>query len=125
MTIFPMKAVNMTRFALLGDEVVTAQTTLERTRGLLGTAKLPRGGGLWIVPCRTIHSFGMRYEFDAVFIDRKGRVVGMHPRFRRNRISRIFWRARGVLELPAGTIDRTATRVGDEVVFQIDGGGSR
>jgi len=120
-----MKAVNMTRVALLGDGVETARTPQERTRGLLGTAKLPRGGGLWIVPCRSIHSFGMRYEIDALFIDREGRVVGMHPRFRRNRISRIFWRARGVLELPAGTIDRTATRMGDEVVFQAAGGGSR
>jgi uncharacterized membrane protein (UPF0127 family) len=119
-----MKAVNMTRFALLGDGVDTARTPLERTRGLLGTEKLPRGGGLWIVPCRSIHSFGMRYEFDAIFLDRSGKVVGAHPRFRRNRISRIFWRARGVLELPAGTIDRTATRVGDEVVFQTGRGGS-
>lgn len=120
-----MKAVNMTRLRLLGDGVETARTPLERTRGLLGTATLPRGGGIWIVPCRSIHSFGMRYEFDALFIDREGRVVGMHPRFRRNRISRIFWNARGVLELPAGTIDRTATRVGDEVVFQSAAGGPR
>ncbi len=120
-----MKAVNMTRSALLGDAVEAACTPLERARGLLGTVKLPRGGGIWIVPCRSIHSFGMRYEFDALFLDRNGRVVGAHPRFRRNRISRIFWSARGVLELPAGTIDRTATRVGDEVVFQTAGGGSR
>jgi len=111
----------MTRSALLGDGVETARTRRERTRGLLGTEKLPKGGGLWIVPCRGIHSFGMRYEFDALFIDREGRVVAMHPWFRRNRFSRIFWSARGVLELPAGTIDRTFTAVGDEVVFQAAG----
>ena len=115
----------MTRYALLGDGVETARTPLERTRGLLGTAKLPRGKGIWIVPCRGIHSFGMRYEFDALFLDREGKVVAMHPWFRRNRISRIFWNARGVLELSAGTIDRTSTRVGDEVVFQTAAGGSR
>jgi uncharacterized membrane protein (UPF0127 family) len=120
-----MKVVNMTRSALLGDGVETARTPMERTRGLLGTAKLPRNGGLWIAPCRSIHSFGMRYEFDALFIDREGRVVGMHPRFRRNRISRIFWNARGVLELSAGTIARTSTELGDEVVFQANGGGPR
>ena len=120
-----MKAVNMTRSALLGDGVETARTPRERTRGLLGTAMLSRGGGLWIVPCRSIHSFGMLYEFDAIFIDREGRVVGMHPRFRRNRISRIFWSARGVLELPAGTIDRTSTGVGDEIAFQTAGRGGR
>jgi len=124
-TIVPMKAVNMTRNALLGDGVETACTPLQRSKGLLGTVKLPRGGGLWIVPCRSIHSIGMRYEFDALFLDRDGKVVGAHPRFRKNRISRIFWRAKGVLELPAGTIDRTATRIGDEIVFQTARGGSR
>ena len=85
-----MKAVNVTRNALLGDGVLTARTSMERAKGLLGTGKLPRGGGLWIVPCRGIHSFGMRYEFDALFLDRYGKVVGAHPRFRRNRISWIF-----------------------------------
>ena len=114
----------MTRFALLGDGIETARTPLERSRGLLGTVKLPRGGGLWIVPCRSIHSFGMRYEFDALFLDHDGKVVGSHPRFRRNRISRIFWKARGVLELPLGTINRTFTALGDEVVFQTTGGGA-
>lgn len=115
----------MTRSALLGDGVETASTPLRRSKGLLGTAKLSRGQGLWIVPCRSIHSFGMRYEFDALFLDREGRVVGTHSRFRRNRISRIYWSAKGVLELPAGTIDRTATRVGDHVVFQTAAGGPR
>lgn len=119
-----MKVVNMTRYALLGDKVETARTARERTRGLLGTAMLPRGGGLWIIPCRSVHSFGMRYEIDLLFIGRQGRIVGMHPWFRRNRLSRIFWSARGVLELSAGTIDRTSTAVGDEVVFQPDDGGS-
>ena len=113
----------MTRSALLGNMVETARTPLERSRGLLGTTNLPRGGGLWIVPCRSIHSFGMRYEFDVLFIGREGNIVGMHPGFRRNRISRIFWNARGVLELPAGTIERTFTSLGDEVVFQTAGGG--
>lgn len=115
----------MTRCASLGDGILTARTPLERSRGLLGTASLPRGGGLWIIPCRSIHSFGMRYAFDALFIGRDGKVVGMHPWFRRNRISRIFWNARGVLELPAGTIDRTLTAVGDVVVFQTARGNPR
>ncbi len=118
-----MKVVNVSRYALLGERVAVARTLLTRTRGLLGTATLPRGEGLWLHPCRSIHSFGMRYEFDALFLDRGGRVVGACRRFPRNRISPVFWRATGVLELPAGTIDRTATQVGDVVEFQsVEGG---
>jgi uncharacterized membrane protein (UPF0127 family) len=119
-----MKVVNLSRYALLGERVLTARTLLARTRGLLGTPALPRGEGLWIHPCRSIHSFGMRYEFDAVFLDRAGRVIWACRRFRKNRVSPIFWRATGVLELPAGTIDRTATQVGDVVEFQPAEGGT-
>ena len=60
----------------------------------------------------------MRFEFDALFLGPDGRVVGRYKRFRRNRISRIYWNARGVLELPAGTIERTGTEVGDELQFE-------
>jgi len=119
-----MKVVNRTRYALLGEYVAEARTPLARTKGLLGTVTLPRGGGLWIFPCRSIHSFGMRYEFDAIFLDGDGTVVGAYPRFRKNRFSRIFRRASGVLELPAGTIFRTATQVGDLIEFQTADGGA-
>jgi uncharacterized membrane protein (UPF0127 family) len=119
-----VKAVNLSSFALLGERIVVARTVLARARGLLGTRSLSLGGGLWLHPCRSIHSFGMRYEFDAVFLDRTGCVVGTCRRFRKNRLSPIFWRARGVLELPAGTIDRTATQVGDLVEFQPSMGGT-
>jgi uncharacterized membrane protein (UPF0127 family) len=119
-----VKVVNLSRYALLGERVLTARTLLERTRGLLGTPALPHGDGLWIHPCRGIHSFGMRYEFDAIFIDRAGRVIWACRRFRRNRFSPFFLRAMGVLELPAGTIERTDTQVGDRVEFQTVEGGA-
>ena len=89
-----------------------------RLRGSFGPTVLADGEGLWIRPCSSIHSFGMRFEFDALFLGPGGKVVGRYERFRRNRISRVFWSARGVLELPAGTIERTGTEVGDEIQFE-------
>lgn len=108
----------MTRNRILGDEVRGADTFLSRFQGLLRKSNLSEGEGLWIVPCNSIHSFGMRFEFDAIFLDSGKRVVGLYKDFRRNRISRIFWNARGVLELPAGTVERTGTEVGDEIEFR-------
>ncbi|HEY5996033.1 MAG TPA: DUF192 domain-containing protein, partial [Candidatus Deferrimicrobiaceae bacterium] len=83
-----------------------------------GVEELVPGAGIWIHPCNSIHSFGMRFEFDALFLDAEGRVVGACSRFRRNRISGIHRNARGVLELPAGTIEATGTEVGDAIVFE-------
>ncbi len=112
-----LSAVNKTRDRVLGDAIREADTFLLRARGLLRADGLPEGEGLWICPCRSIHSFGMRFEFDALFLDAKWRVVGVYSRFRRNRISGIFRSARGVLELPAGRIESTGTKVGDEIEF--------
>jgi len=109
---------NATRDRLLGDAVRTAGTFLSRLAGLIGRDGLAPGEGLWIAPCSCIHSFGMRFEIDAVFVDADGRVAGLCERFRRNRISPVFRKAEGVLELPAGTIGRTGTEVGDEVRFE-------
>ena len=113
-----LKVNNLTRKVLIGDAVRESRTFLSRSMGLLGTNGLCAGEGLWISPCGSIHSFGMRFAFDALFLDRDLTVVGRYDRFRRNRISRIFWSARGVLELPAGTIERTGTEVGDEIQFE-------
>lgn len=113
-----MRVLNLSRNRVLGDAIREAGTFFSRAGGLLQTDGLPEGTGLWIRPCRIIHSFGMRWEFDALFLDAGHKVVGSYSRFRRNRFSGIFWNARGVLELPAGTIERTGTAVGDELEFR-------
>jgi len=112
------RVLNVTRDCFLGEAVREAETLIQRLRGLLRTDGLAPGEGLWISPCNSIHSFGMRFAFDALFLGPDRKVVGMYQRFRRNRISRVFWNARGVLELPAGTIERTGTEVGDEIEFR-------
>ncbi len=113
-----MRVRNATRDCMLGDRVRQAFSLFSRMRGLLGTRALSPGEGLWICPCNSIHSMGMAFEFDALFLDRGMRVVALHQRFRKNRLSRIYWDARGVLELPEGTIERTGTEVGDEIEFR-------
>ena len=51
-------------------------TTLAgRARGLLFRRRLRLGLGLWLIPCCAIHTVGMRYDIDVVFLDRQGRVL--------------------------------------------------
>jgi uncharacterized membrane protein (UPF0127 family) len=109
---------NKTRRSMVGTGIRVADTFVSRLRGLLLTKSLGPGEGLWISPCTSIHSFGMRFVFDALFLSTDWRVVGLVERFRRNRMSRVYWNALGVLELPAGTIERTGTEVGDEIRFE-------
>lgn len=109
------KALNITRNSMLGDRILPAENFRSRLKGLLGTEALPDGQGLWISPCTSVHSFGMRYEIDLIFLDREERVLETYCYFGRNRITRPIRKAKGVLELPPGTIYKTDTQKGDMV----------
>ena len=91
-----------------------ADTFLTRLVGLLRDKTLEYGDGLWIVPCNSIHSIGMQFDFDAVFLDKDLRVVHLVREMKPWRISKIVFAAHSVLELPAGLISRTATQIGDQ-----------
>ena len=116
-----MRVVNRTREILLGDRVRTAKTFLSRLVGLLGTAAIAEGEGLWIAPCRSVHTLGMRFPIDVAFLDARGVVVGILEEFPPNRVGRVFRDARGALELRAGTLAATGTSPGDRLEFE--GGG--
>lgn len=108
---------NRTRGSVLGNRIAPAETFLARSRGLLGRNALGEGEGLWISPCRCIHTFGMSFPIDVLFLDREGRVLGVHPDMSPSRVTRYAWSAAGALELPAGTVRRTGTSRGDVVEF--------
>jgi uncharacterized membrane protein (UPF0127 family) len=119
---FPRKSFltcqNLTRQTLLGDRIAKADTYLRRLVGLLPQSSLQPGEGLWIVPCREIHSVGMRLVFDALFLDRSLQVVHLMPMVKPWRVSPLIRAAHSVLELPAETIADTQTQIGDILVFQ-------
>jgi protein-S-isoprenylcysteine O-methyltransferase Ste14/uncharacterized membrane protein (UPF0127 family) len=100
---------------LLADRLRLAHTHWTRLRGLLGTARLAPGEGLWIKPSNQVHMFGMRYAIDVVFLDDAGRVLRLVHALAPNRISPRVAGATSVLELPAGTLARVALSEGDLV----------
>jgi hypothetical protein len=63
-----------------------------------------------------VHTFGMKFAIDLVFLDRRNVVRKMRSSVRPWRLSGCLW-ARSVLELAAGTLERTAVRPGDKLDF--------
>ncbi|HEX7518801.1 MAG TPA: DUF192 domain-containing protein [Candidatus Deferrimicrobium sp.] len=116
-----MHVVNRTRGTVVGERVRTAGSFLSRLAGLLGTAAIAEGEGLWIVPCRSVHTLGMRFPIDVAFLDGRGVVVGILERVPPNRVGRVFRDARGALELRAGTLAATGTEPGDRLEFEGSG----
>ncbi|QDQ89170.1 DUF192 domain-containing protein [Alcaligenaceae bacterium SJ-26] len=75
----------------------------ERLCGLLGRKPLRRDEMLWLQPCQAVHTWGMRYRLDLVFLDRDGRILRIDIRVLPGRI-RGCRGAYGVLELRGGVL---------------------
>jgi uncharacterized membrane protein (UPF0127 family) len=101
---------------LLGDAIEVADTSSKRRTGLLKHASLPEGHGLWIVPCEAVHTFGMTFPIDVLFLNKKRKVLKVRKDMGRRRMA-IWLIAHSVLELPAGTVAATGTQPGDELEF--------
>ena len=112
-----VRSVNVTRGTVIADRVVWATGAAKR-RGLLGRSHLDMHEGMYLVPCQWIHMFGMRFPIDVAFLGRDGRVLAVHHALPPNRLSRLVWRAEGVLELAAGALRASRTSTGDVVELQ-------
>jgi uncharacterized protein len=112
-----LRIANLTRGTLLADRADFAGTGAKARTGLLKHSGLEPGEGLWIAPCEAVHTFGMRFPIDVVFLDRKKKVVKMRAQVVPRRIAFAF-RAFSVLELPAGRLAETETQCGDQFEFE-------
>jgi uncharacterized protein len=107
---------NETRKTVLAEAADVADTSATRRTGLLKRTSLEPGEGLWIVPCESVHTFFMKFPIDLVYLDRERRVVKVRPAVPAWRMSACF-KAHSILELPAGTAERTGTVAGDELLI--------
>jgi uncharacterized membrane protein (UPF0127 family) len=112
----PLKIRNLTRQTELACCVETANTATTRNKGLLGRTGLPDGGGLWIVPCESVHTFFMKFPIDLVYIDRNKKVKKVRSSVGPWRLSACF-SAHSILELPAGAANHAETQRGDQLEF--------
>jgi uncharacterized membrane protein (UPF0127 family) len=111
-----MRVINLTRGTVLATHLEVANTGAKRNKGLLGRKGLGMGEGLWIVPCESVHTFGMQFPIDLIYLDRNRRIKKVRSNVGPWSISACL-SANSILELPAGTADRTETRAGDTVEF--------
>lgn len=105
---------NLTRGTVLADRCRFADTVWKRMVGLLNRNRYDPGEGLVLNHCYGIHTFFMRFPIDVLFLDQDYRVLRTVPELRPFRTS-VVKKAVYVVELPAGTISRSQTQVGDQI----------
>src|SRR5262249_7600173 len=108
---------NKTKETFLSFRVEVKDSIWGRLTGLLGKRSLPPDGGCLIVPANPIHPIGMLFSFDLVLLDKNFKVVGLRELVRPFRITMPNPKAESVLELPAHSIFRSRTQIGDQLVI--------
>jgi uncharacterized membrane protein (UPF0127 family) len=111
-----MKVINITRQTVLATNLEVANDGPTRNKGLLGRTGLAEGEGLWIIPCEAVHTIGMKFPIDLIYLDRKQSVRKMKSNVPAWRFS-VCFTAHSILELPVGTISATKTTKADVVEF--------
>jgi uncharacterized protein len=96
----PLRFRGLDRKAVLGYEVPAATSLLSRLLGLALLRRGRAGSGLLIPRCRSVHTFGMRFPLDLIFLDAGGRVIELRRSVPPCRVIRCPG-AMAVLELPS------------------------
>ena len=113
----PLYVYNKTRETFVATDTMVANSYISRLVGLLGKTRnwAQLGRGLWIIPSSGVHTIGMLFPIDLIFLSKEKEVVHVEEHVRPFRISKVSLRAESVLELPAHAIYRSGTKVGDRL----------
>jgi uncharacterized membrane protein (UPF0127 family) len=108
---------NRTREAFLGLRVAPADTWRMRLKGLLGRSGVKPDDGIWLVPSRGIHTVGMRFAIDLIYLDSANRVIHLVEHLGPFRISPVKIKCASILEVRSRIIYHSNTQIGDEIII--------
>ena len=108
---------NQTRECFLSLGVTPADTVFTRLKGLIGRLNMRSDEGLWVVPSSGVHTWGVLFPLDLIYLDENLRVLYVTEHFPRFKVAPLKIRAASVLELPTHTIYSSQTQPGDQLVI--------
>ena len=108
---------NETRECFLSLNVKAADTVFSRLKGFIGRFRLKADEGIWVVPSQGVHTLGLFFPLDLVYLDENLRVIHLVEYFPSFRIGPLKTQADSVLELPTHTIYSSHTQTGDKLVI--------
>jgi hypothetical protein len=104
---------------LIVSEIIEAASFFSRLSGLITRKKLKDSEGFLIENCSSIHTIGMRYSIDVVFLDRENCVLKIYYGIKPFRVTPFIKNAFYALETIAGTIKKTSLKEKDLVYFEV------
>ncbi len=117
----PFYAFNITKQSFISLGVTVADTPLTRLRGLLGKVRMRSDEAMWVVPSHGVHTIGLLFPIDLIYLDEQLRVVHLVESLGPLRIAPLRWQCASVLELPPKSIFGSGTEVGDQLMIACPG----
>ena len=102
-------------------KVKIADKFFSRLLGLMFRKNLESNHGLLIVPCNSIHMLFMRFSIDAVYVDKNFVIKKIVKNLKPYIGFSICLNAYAVLEIVAGEADRLNYKVGQKLIFEVEG----
>jgi uncharacterized membrane protein (UPF0127 family) len=109
--------INTRTGTIVADVIEAAVDQPARRKGLLGRSALAERHALVLAPCNAIHTFGMKFPIDVIFIGSDGCVVKIVEGLARGRFA-LSWDACATVELAAGAARRARISVGDRLALE-------
>ncbi len=109
------KLFNQTQNCELISDLKVADSFWLRLVGLLGRKGMSADEGMWFDRCSSIHTFGMRFSLDVVFLDSSMKVKALKPDVKPGRMTWPVMGARSAVELTSGSIERMKIKIGDQL----------
>lgn len=109
------RLINQTKQTEVVPNLTIANTMFARGKGLLGRKDVPHSEALLIERCNSIHTFGMNFAIDCVFVTNQLKVVSIFRNVKPWRLVWPQWRASKVIEFSADHPNVKAIEVGDQL----------
>lgn len=116
-----VQVIDLVQGTVIAKDVKPAYSFGKRLKGLLFTSSLPRQSGIHIQPCRSVHTYFMKYPIDIVYLDANQVVVGLDQSVAPGKRGSHFPSAFSVIELAAGRIEELALEAGQKLIIQPKG----
>jgi uncharacterized membrane protein (UPF0127 family) len=110
-----MELRNKTENIILSTEVIVAENFFDRLKGLLGKDNLPANTCIIISPCKSIHTFFMKFTIDVIFIDKNYKVIEIIKNIKPCKTSKYIKKAWAVIEISNDSIISSKVSVGEEL----------
>ncbi len=110
-----MRIINVSKGKVIAERAEMADNFFSRLKGLIGKKSISDSEALVLRPCVAIHTLGMKFHIDVIFLGKDNTVVAIRKGLPPNRLAGFHFNAISAVELPSGTLERTGTTIGDRI----------